>query len=179
VTYARARWGFALCAALLAFAIQTSLLAPLSVGGIRPDLVLVVVVAFALHYGPLEGLLLGLAVGFAVDVYGGRLIGMGGLSKLVSGAVAGVMGEKVFREHVLVPAAIAGAASFTGNLVYLALVRAFGIGWPILHGVQHVIFPSAAYDALACLILYPLLARVYRMSDRLDEGRRMRSVDGG
>lgn len=178
MTPVRARWGLALVVALVAFAAQTGI-APLpGPPGIRLDLALVAIVAFALHYGPLDGAILGLVAGFVIDIYGGRLIGMGALAKLVAGAMGGVVGQKVFREHLLVPVAAVLVSSFAGNLVYLALARAFGVTWPILPGIQRVIVPAALYDAVAGILLYPLLARLYRLGDRLDERRRARAIDG-
>lgn len=179
VNAARARWGLTFLAGVLAFGAQTSLLAPLAVGGVRPDLVLVVIAAFALHYGPVQGAIAGLAAGFFVDLYGGRLIGMGGLAKLVAGGAAGLMGVKLFRERALVPAIVVFASSCVGNLVYLALARAFGLSWPIWQGIQRVILPSAVYDAAAGLLLYPLLARLFLLCDRLDEGRTSGSIEVG
>lgn len=173
VTAFRARWLVVGLAALVAFVAQTSLPGPMSVRGIRPDLLLVVVVAYSLHYGPAQGGIFGLIAGFFVDVYGGRLIGLGALAKLVAGAACGLMGERVFRERAVVWAAMAGAASIVANGVYLALVRAFGVEIPVGLSVSRVIVPSALYDTVAGLFLYPLLARLFRLGDQLDERWRL------
>ncbi|MBO2522177.1 MAG: rod shape-determining protein MreD [Firmicutes bacterium] len=178
VTAARARRGLTLLAALLALAVQTSLFAGLDLGGIRPDLVLVVVVAYALASGAWEGALLGLAAGFLVDLYGGRLIGVGTLAKAAAGALAGFLGEKAFREHALVHAAAIFVSSLGSNGVYLVLARAFGLDWPLGWGIGRVILSGALYDALAGIVLYPLLARAYRAGNRLDD-RILPSAEGG
>ena len=103
-----------------------------------------VVVAYGLHYGPAPGAVLGLVAGFFVDVYGGRLIGMGGLAKLTAGAVAGLIGETVFRERALVWAAVTGAGSIVANGVYLLLARAFGLEIPVGLSISRVIAPERA-----------------------------------
>lgn len=172
------RWALWVAVALLAFAVQTSRLSPISVWGARPDLVLVVVVAFALHFGPVQGGAVGLIAGFVVDLYGGRLIGMGGLAKLAAGAAGGLIGQKVFREHAIVRAAVVLVSSVVGNLVYLALARAFGLVLPVFESVYRVILPSALSDTAAGFVLYPLLFRLLLLSDRLEERLRTGSVEG-
>lgn len=157
-------WALWVAAALVALAGQTSLFGPLAPWGFRPDLVLVVVAVCGLRGGPVRGGALGLTVGFLVDLYGGRLIGMGGLAKLAAGAVAGLIGERVFRERSLVRAGVVMAASIVGNLVYLGLALAFGLAWPVLDGLVRVILPGALSDAVAGLVLYPLLARLVQWS---------------
>ena len=44
--------------------------------------------------------------------------------------MGGVIGQKVFREHAIVRATVVLASSVVGNLVYLALARAFGLALP-------------------------------------------------
>lgn len=173
ITVFHARWLAAALATAVAFAAQTSLFGNISLWGIRPDLVLVVVVAYGLHYGPAPGAVLGLVAGFFVDVYGGRLIGMGGLAKLTAGAVAGLIGETVFRERALVWAAVTGAGSIVANGVYLLLARAFGLEIPVGLSISRVIAPSALCDTAAGFFLYPLLAHVFELSDQRDERRRL------
>ena len=82
VTTSWAKWALWAVVALHVFAVQTSLFSHFAPWGVRPDLVLVFVVAYALHFGPVQGGAVGLIAGFFVDLYGGRLIGMGGLAKL-------------------------------------------------------------------------------------------------
>ena len=65
ITVFHARWLAAALATAVAFAAQTSLFGNISLWGIRPDLVLVVVVADGLHDGPAPGALLGLVAGFS------------------------------------------------------------------------------------------------------------------
>lgn len=158
--------------ALVAFAVQTSLLAPLAPWGFRPDLVLVVVAVAGLHRGPVRAGAIGLAAGFLVDLYGGRLVGMGALAKLAAGALAGLIGQRVFRERSVVRAGVVLAASFAGNLVYWGLARAFGVAWPFVDGMVRVILPGALSDAVAGFVLYPLLARLFSVSDGSGEGAR-------
>lgn len=161
-----------LAVVLVALAAETSLVAPLAPWGFRPDLVLVVVAVAGLHLGPVRGGAFGLVAGILVDVYGGRLIGMGGLAKLAAGALAGLIGERVFRERRAVRAAVVLAASLAGNLVYWGLARAFGLSWPLVDGIVRVMVPGALSDAVAGLVMYPLLVRLFSRREVVAEAGR-------
>lgn len=171
------RWALWVTAALVAFAAQTSLFGPLAPWGFRPDLALVVVAVCGLHFGPLRGGAIGLISGFVIDLYGGRLIGMGGLAKLAAGVTAGLIGQRVFRERSVMRAGVILATSLMGNLVYLGLARAFGLEWPVFDGLWRVILPGALSDTAAGLMLYPILARLFHLGGGAGERRRI-NVEG-
>ena len=73
-----------------AISIQTTVDRWLAAGAV--DLVLVVVVYYALASGRVTGLLTGTVAGLVQDVLSGGVLGMAGLSKTVVGYLAGIVG---------------------------------------------------------------------------------------
>lgn len=103
----------ALCGAL---ALQTSL-SGLFAGAVRVNLVLVAVTYLALAYGPVTGMLAGMAGGLVQDALAGGIIGIGGLSKTLIGFCVGVLGAQ-FIVSTMVPRLIMFvAATFVDELV--------------------------------------------------------------
>jgi rod shape-determining protein MreD len=77
-----------------ALALQATLSRLLIGGTIAVNLVLIAVVYLALAYGPVTGLLAGMAGGLAQDALAGGIVGIGGLSKTLVGFFVGVLGAQ-------------------------------------------------------------------------------------
>ncbi len=122
-------------AIVLALAVQTTLARFVISGGVRVDLVLVVVVYIALTSGSVTGAWTGAVGGIAQDALSGGLIGVGGLAKTIVGVgglaktivgfVVGVTGSQfivarpLHRFVVFVAASLAHAVCFHGLYVML------------------------------------------------------------
>lgn len=157
---------------LLAYTVQTSLFLSLTVAGVRPDLVLIVVCAIGLMLGPFQGAGVGLLSGFLVDALTGRMIGLGAISKAAAGYVAGWMGDRLFRENALVSVGIAFALSMGEGAVYVLGTHAFGHPIPVGAGLARVVLPEACYNALVAMVLFPLLFKALRFAgDPAHRGR--------
>lgn len=76
-----------------ALAIQSTL-SGLFAGSLRVNLVLVAVTYLALAYGPVTGMLAGMAGGLVQDALAGGIVGIGGLSKTLIGFFVGVLGAQ-------------------------------------------------------------------------------------
>ena len=104
----------------LALAVQTTLARFVISGGVRVDLVLVVVVYIALTSGSVTGVWTGTVGGIAQDALSGGIIGVGGLAKTIVGFLVGVTGSQfivarpLHRFVVLVAASLAHAVCFHG-----------------------------------------------------------------
>jgi rod shape-determining protein MreD len=77
-----------------ALAIQTTI-SGLTMGGARMvNLVVVAVVYVALMFGPVSGMMAGIAGGLVQDALAGGIVGIGSLSKTIIGFVAGLLGSQ-------------------------------------------------------------------------------------
>ena len=117
-------------AVAVAVALQTTLARFLR-GSVAVDLVLVVVIAVALTWGPVAGLLTGTFAGLVQDAMSTGVIGIGGLAKTIVGFLAGVVGTQFIvaqplpRFLVFFGATVLHAVVFMGLYVLLDL-RHFG-----------------------------------------------------
>lgn len=129
--------------------LQSAVFAWLPLPGATPDVVLVVVVALALVWGPLEGAMAGFLGGLALDLVppSDHAVGRWALVLTLVGYLVGLYDEDVdraaFAPFVLVAAASAGA-----TLLYAGIGQVIGdtsITWPMIAAV----LPSAVvYDVL-------------------------------
>jgi len=105
----------------VALALQTVLSGFLIGGTIRVNLVLVAVIYLALSYGPVSGLLAGMAGGLAQDALAGGIVGVGGLSKTLVGFVVGVMGAQFIVSQMVPRFIMFVAATMVHEVVFEGL----------------------------------------------------------
>ena len=69
--------------AIISLLLQSTILPYLTVGGVTPDLILVLAVLYSIFQGPKRGALMGFILGLMEDLFLGRFIGMKALTCLL------------------------------------------------------------------------------------------------
>lgn len=152
-----------LLAALIA---QVSLMPFLQVAHVRPDLFLILVVLAGLAFGPRETLYLGLGAGLLQDLLAGRYLGMFTAGKLAVAALAGLVGQKVYMDHVLTPVVTAFSGTFVQGAAMMVVVVLGGAGQ---HGFDwgRALLVEAGFNAVLAGVFFGMAARLGR---RFKEG---------
>jgi rod shape-determining protein MreD len=79
--------------------IQTTIVPFISVNGITPDLILIMLVFYSIRNGQIYGTVLGFIYGFLFDLITGGLLGSAMLSKTIAGFIAGYFSNENKREN--------------------------------------------------------------------------------
>lgn len=160
MTFLRA-FGLALLL-LIAVVFQSAVLAPFSVYGVVPDLVLIVVVAAALVRGPEFGAGLGFLAGVLTDLAppADHALGRWALAFVVVGYLAGRLHYEASSRVASV--AIVGASSFVATSVFALSGLVLHDGALPVNDVVGVIVISALFDLLVAPLLLPPLMRLVR-----------------
>jgi len=138
----------------VALLLEQTVLNFLRVAGVKPDLVLLIVIFNGILKGPREGALWGFVAGSLEDFACGHYIGLNALSKLVAGCLAGLVEFRVYKESVVTAAAVVWAVSFiSGGVVYLLLLT-LGVFVAPSDAFLRVLLPVAVYNALLSLLFY-------------------------
>lgn len=162
--------------------LQSTAAVRLEMGGVKPDLVLLLVVTGVLIYGSRTGVIWAFAGGLALDIFSGGPMGSSCLALMTASLVVGVGQRTLSRFNVLVPL----MATVVGTLVYgttyvailswvesivnfLALPSVSAVRyelafWPTL---QFIIVPALFYNTTVMLFLTPLLNRVPERSEAM------------
>ena len=135
-------------AILGAVAMQGSLPRWLSVFGGRPDLVLVVLVAFALASEPEFGATLGFIAGLGHSAVVGASMGSFIVTRTITGVLAGLVNTRLFRDNPIVPTVAAvWLTAVCEGLFLLANPR------PYLMSAVKVVLGECILNALLTLLL--------------------------
>lgn len=155
----------------LACLLQATALSRIKVYGVKPDLVLILIVIGALVYGSRSALVWAFIGGLGMDVFSGGPMGSSSLALMAAALVAGVGHRTLSRFNMLVPLAAMAAAtlvyagSYLGLLTVLQYLRVTFHQIPLLPTIQHVVVPAMLYNTTLIVVLIPLLNRIPESQD--------------
>lgn len=155
--------------------IQTALLPVLGLTTLRPDLLLLVVVAVALHDGALTGLRVGFAAGLLTDLLVLQSpVGLAALIATTLGFAVGTLRPYLAPESVTAPLLVALVTTLLGTFGFGVLVLLLGEdrGTPLalLQGAVGVALVSTLVAPVVLRVTDRLLVRVPRQGAAADEG---------
>ena len=149
---------------LAALLLQTAVLAALPLPGATPELLVVLVVAFALAEGPLSGTVTGFVAGLSADLLSDHALGRLALALAVVGYAAGQVHDDTERS-VLLPFAVVAGASAATVLLYAA--EGVLLGDPRVGAVPVLrsLVSSVPYSVVLTPFVVPAVAALVRRVD--------------
>ncbi len=149
-------------ALVIALLLQVAVAPHLSIGGVVPNVLLLVVITLALIEGRNAGAVAGFAAGLLFDLLGGSAIGAAALVFTITGYLAGSLQEHMFAEGWLMPLTVVFVAGLSTEIAYAIVLSLVGAGSPFWTSFVWVILPAAVYNGALALLLYPWVARFLR-----------------
>jgi rod shape-determining protein MreD len=143
----------------------------LSLGGVRPDLCLIAIFLVGFLEGELDGVMMGLALGFVQDLFSAGGLGLNLITKGSIGLVVGLIGRHLANTtHLTIFALLLGASLFSGLGLVLWAWAGEGLTDALML-VQSILLPQALYDAGIGTTVYWLLAGRRPANQGLGEDR--------
>ncbi|NLY11379.1 MAG: rod shape-determining protein MreD [Firmicutes bacterium] len=139
---------------LLTLILQTTLFPAFPFLGVYPDLIVVIVIIFAIFNGPVFGAKFGLLAGLLLDILTGQLIGLGALTKMTAGIASGFVGQRFFKENYLIAFSSVLVMSFADQLLYLIGMFIFGLSVSWTVAFTKIVVPVSIYNAIIGIIIY-------------------------
>ncbi len=154
---------------ILCFLLQSTVMPALSLAGVVPDLLLILVITVAYTRGRVAGMLTGFAAGLLTDVCFNDMVGLCALFYLCIGYAAGYA-QKIYEERdytlpLLMMAAGEFLYSFAYYVAYFLLRSRTEFGYYFVH----LILPRMVYTVFAAAFLYPLFHWLHRLVVRYVE----------
>jgi len=124
-----------------------------------PELLLIAVIFFGLHFGKLRGAEVGLVSGLLKDIFSMTNFGVNAFSFLLVGALAGYLRKKLARENFITEFLISAAAVYLISAVsFLDLSRLGGVAGT---GFWAIIFYKSLYTGLVAPFLFFALRKIF------------------
>jgi rod shape-determining protein MreD len=142
---------------------QTTWLGVIRVGGVLPDLILLLVVYFAVVDGEERAMFTGLMGGLFQDVAGDTLLGHHVICYVVAGFVVGRVGSRLVTEHPAVKASLVFGASLAHGLLFATIASILDpANAHFFQTVTAKVVPQSFYTALITPLIFLLLSLGFR-----------------
>jgi rod shape-determining protein MreD len=143
---------------VVALLIQLTVAPEIGIGTIRPDIILVATICWALCEGPGPGAAFGFFGGLLEDIFSTAVLGVSAFAKTIIGYFSGELRQRVISKSVVWPMVIVFFASILHEFMRFATWAMVGLEDrpPFSIGV---IAGLALYNALITLVVYPVIGR--------------------
>lgn len=121
----------------------------------KPELVLVVVLAWNLANPRASSLAWALVGGLSVDSLSGGPMGASVLALLSASALANFTSARVWDSHILLRIAVATSGSVTFYLIYLIVLTLSGWRTDWMSTLASIILPAVTLNTILMLLLFP------------------------
>jgi rod shape-determining protein MreD len=142
--------------------LQTTVMPHLSVLGVKPDLMLLMVISWSLLRGAEEGIIWALVGGIGLDLVSGAPFGTSTVALGVLSLVAGLGELSVFRTHIALPLIATLVATLAYDLFFLLLLYVRGCSMAWADSLIKVVLPSTLFNVLLSPFVYRALYWLHR-----------------
>lgn len=147
--------------AVVGLTLESTILEKIAIAGVKPDLMLVIVIFYALLYGEIPAAKLGFIYGLLEDLATGKFIGINTISKMLTGYLVGLGEGKLYSDNLMVPVIGLFIGSIANYLCFFIL--GIIVGHPEVFPVEsffQTIMISTIYNVCLAPFLY---GRYYRL----------------
>lgn len=147
---------------ITSFLLQSTLFSTFSVGGIVPNLLIIVVASIGFLVGRKHGLLVGFAAGLMMDVFFGSVLGIYALFYMYVGYLNGLFKKILFPNDFKLPIMLIIGSNFLyGHCCYIVFFLLRG-DFHYFYYLRKIIIAETVYTTLMACLLYPIIQFVYK-----------------
>lgn len=154
----------------LALLIQTSWTHAIEIAGIRPDVVLIVIVYIGIRSGQLEATIFGFVSGFLLDVYNPEFMGVNAFANAVVGFAVGYSRVGIVAEDLRVQVLVLLLAGLLHDVLYFAL-SSVSNPLKVVSSILRYGIGTAVYTAVTGLLIVFLVSVRFQGGIHLDVRR--------
>lgn len=157
------------------FLLQSSVFTTLDLGGITPNLLIVLTASFGFMRGEKEGMFIGFTCGLLMDIFFAEYMGLYSLVYLYIGFFNGKFKKIFYPDDIKLPISLIIFSDLIYGLVcYVSfLLRGkFHFGYYFLH----IVLPEIVYTIIITIALYPLILIINKKLDNYEKGRAKKFV---
>ena len=145
---------------LVCFLLQSTVFQGASLGGITPNLLIIVTSSFGFMRGKKEGMIVGFISGLFIDILFHDLIGFYALIFMLLGYANGFFRKIFFDDDIKLPLILIGASDFIyGNIVcvFMFVMRS---KFHYFYYLKSVIIPELIYTILVTIVVYQIILNI-------------------
>lgn len=153
---------------LLTIAVQSTLMQYVQFYGIKPNIIIVVIISIALLRGSREGAAVGAFAGMLYDFIFGRAFGAGTLMGLLLGLSVGTLNRRLYKENLLVVVLITFLFTFCFEFPIALYSLLNDRGESIIILIKDVVLKEALYNCVAAVFVHYIICRANNKLTRIE-----------
>lgn len=158
----------------ICFLLQSTVFSALSIAGISPNLLIIVVSAMGLMRGRKEGMWIGFFCGLLVDIFFGFYLGVYALLYMYVGYMNGMLQKRFFPDDIKLPMIMIGASDICCNLLIYFFLFFLRGRFDFIYYLRAVILPEFVYTMIVTIFLYYILLKLNQKMEDHEKRRAMR-----
>lgn len=156
---------------LICFILQCSVFNHFALGGIVPNLMIVVTASFGFMRGERDGIIIGFCCGLLCDIFSGNFLGFYALILMYIGFINGKFNGVFYPEDIKLPIGLIVTSDLTyGILCYILLFLLRG-KFEFTYYLSHIILPEVLYTIVVSMFIYPVILKISLFVDNGDKRR--------
>ncbi len=144
---------------LIGLLLQVTVFSHLKIMGIKPDLILIIVLAIGFYRGSYQGMAFGFFGGFLEDVFSSASLGTNALSKVICGFLVSFIGKKVY-ENLGTQAAIIIIFSLLDRILNLVISFFSSGATPLSFSMVTNTLSYIFYNLILSFLIFPLIRKI-------------------
>ena len=160
------RYIYLLLLNIVCFVLQTTVFRHLPLGGVVPNILIMITAASGLMYGRKLGMFSGFVGGLMIDAMFNSVIGLTILIYSFIGYVNGMLNKLYFKERLYIPVITIVLSDLAYGVLYYVCRFMLRGRMDFLFYLMHVMIPEAVYTGIVALVIYKILLAIdVRISD--------------
>lgn len=131
----------------------------ISIAGVKPDLMFLIVIYLAYSFGSFYGEVTGFISGLLHDAISNSPLGLLTFSKMAMGFIIGMLGRNIIKSNILTIILLAFFASLAKGIITLIMAYIFHNASAV--SIISIVLPEAFYNALIAPPIFLLLDKIY------------------
>lgn len=161
---------------LFCFILQSTVFPSISMGGVVPNIFIIIASTYGFMRDETEGLLAGFFCGILCDVFYGNILGFYALLYMMIGFINGKFSRIFYPEDIKLPMALITLSELSFSTVCYILLFLLNGRFNVLWYFMHLILPELIYTILVTLVLYPVILFVNQKLDAFERKRAQKFV---
>lgn len=159
---------FTLLALVICILLQSTILGKIALGGVRPDLAMLVLIFVSMRRGSMVGQVSGFASGFLEDLMNVSPLGFHSLMRTVIGFLFGLLSGNVFIDPFLMPIILAVVGTLLKGILSGIISALFGLASSGFITFTGRIWIEVGYNGVIAPFLFALLNlfKVFKQADK-------------
>ena len=155
---------------IILYLIQTTIFNKITVAGIKPNVVIILVVLIGYKYGKIPGMLMGFFMGLFLDLTESDYIGYYSLIYPIIGYLVGFSNKLYTNDSTLIPLGLVGASDFMLN--FLIFITGFLLRnrLDLPYYMMRIILPEVVYTIIVSVLLYRIMDYIYVKLETIGKG---------